>query len=155
MLCFARDLLAQGLISSYAAAHDSGFFEVSPEACGWFDVICLQGAALKCRWFERTLMKYQPFLIDVDQIGPFLAAPALEHNNTAYQSLVHATVVSAPVGSILVELEELYGLELSSCSQVFAAPQEQGNALNSQELYQCLLRVRMEEALPACRIRFF
>ena len=155
MLCFARDLLAQGLISSYAAAHDSGFFEVSPEACGWFDVICLQGAALKCRWFERTLMKYQPFLIDVDQIGPFLAAPALEHNNTAYQSLVHATVVSAPAGSILAELEELYGLELSSCSQVFAAPQEQGNALNSQELYQCLLRVRMEEALPACRIRFF
>ena len=33
-LAFARALLQQGLIQSYAAAHGSAFFEVSPEADG-------------------------------------------------------------------------------------------------------------------------
>lgn len=155
ILAYARYLLAQGQIHSYAAAHAAGFSEVSPEACGWFDAVCVQGAALTCKWFERTLMKYLPFLIDVDQTRPFLAAPELERDNAAYQSLVHATVVSAPDGAILAELEQLYGLDLGACSQVIAAPQPQDLSAASQKFYQSLLRARMEEALPACRIRFF
>ena len=156
ILAFARRLLAQGQISSYAAAHGSGFFEVSPGACGWFDVICLQGAALTCKWFEPTLMKYLPFLVDVDQTGPFLAAPALEQGNAAYQTLVHATMLSVPDDSIWLELEELYGLSLAACSRVLTAPQEgEGTTAATQGFHQCLLQARMEEALPACRIRFF
>lgn len=155
ILAFARQLLAHGQIHSYAVAHAAGFFEVSPAACGWFDVICLQGAALSCTWFEHTLMKYLPYIIDVDETSSFLAAPELERDNAAYQSLVHTTMLSAVDGAVLAELEQLYGLDLRACSQVIAARPLQEIAPASQEWYQCLLPARMEEALPACRIRFF
>lgn len=155
ILSFARSLLAKGLISSYAAAHDSAFFEVSPKACGWFDVVCLQGAPLNLMWFERALMKYLPFLLDVDEVVPFLAAPALERDNIAYQSLVHASVLTAPVEQTVPRLEALYGLNLSDCSQVVATPQGKDSAALSQDWYACLEQARMAEPLPACRIRFF
>lgn len=155
ILSFARALLEKGLISSYAAAHDSGFFEISPTACGWFDVICLQGAPLGLMWFERALMKYLPFLIDVEDTAPFLAAPQLERDNVAYQALVHATVLTAPDEGAIEALTQLYGLNLTGCSQVIATPQNVDSAAASQKWSACLEQARMAEPLPACRIRFF
>lgn len=154
ILDFARELLHKGLISSYAAAHGHAFFEVSPAASGWFDVLCLQGAATNLGWFERALMKYLPYVLDVEETAPFYAAPQLERDNVTYQSLVHATVISATDAQKIAQLEELYGLHLAGCSQVLAGRPGESSAA-SLAFLDCLLRARLAEPLPACRIRFF
>ena len=118
-------------------------------------MICLQGAPLGLMWFERALMKYLPFLIDVEDTAPFLAAPQLERDNVAYQALVHTTVLTAPDEGTIDALTQLYGLNLTECSQVIATPQNGDSAAASQKWFACLEQARMAEPLPACRIRFF
>lgn len=151
LLALARLLLQQGLIASYSAAHGSGFVEVSDRATGWFDIICLQGPPLGLGWFEQAIMKYLPYLIDLADAAPFLAAPQLERDNLAYQSLVHATVVTARTEAVLSAVATLYGLQLAECSHTLADPETAA----ARSLFPTLLQARMPEPLPACRIRFF
>ncbi len=155
LLAFARILLQEGLIDSYAAAHGAGFVEVSERATGWFDVICLQGAPLGLTWFEQAIMKYLPYLIDLVDTAPFLAAPQLERDNVAYQCLVHATVVTARDTGTLQGAAELYGLTLDECRQVLADPRPEERVPAARAFLATSMRARMAEALPACRIRFF
>lgn len=148
-LAFARALLRQGLIQSYAAAHGSAFFEVSPEADGWFDALWLAAPPSGLMWFERSLMRCLPYVMDVTGLEAFARAPEPERDNRLFQSLVHAAALSTPDAAIVAGLERLYGLSLAGCSRVLAADSA------PEDLLSCLDSVRLAEALPACRIRFF
>ncbi|WP_146106442.1 glycosyltransferase [Desulfobulbus oralis] len=158
LLMMARQLVQTKRISSYAAAHASKFFEVSPEACAWFDVVCLSSTSEPFMWFERGIKGMLPYLIDIEDLAPFEAAPDLGKDNAVFQNLVHATWLTSPNHDLIHELETLYGLNLQAYSQEIITatpdPPDSGQTAILDAFLHSLLKIRTAEPIPACQIQF-
>ncbi len=156
ILTYARALLEAGKIDSYGVASSSSFTEVSAKASGWFDVIWLQGTLSRLGWFERLLMKYYPYLVDINDESVYLEAPEVGVENKIYQSLVHAAAFTTPEMGIAQRVEQLYSLDMTRYTRIVpsisAGQKIDEDILNT--IMASLEQVKMEAPLPACRIQF-
>jgi GT2 family glycosyltransferase len=64
MIALAESLRTQGTIASYTCANRNGVWAISPGATGWFDGICLEGDPSGMYWFQQSVMKRLPYLVD-------------------------------------------------------------------------------------------
>ena len=156
ILTFAKILLEAGKIDSYAVASFSSFSEVSAKASGWFDVIWLQSAHSRLRWFERLLMNNLPYLVDINDESVYVEAPEVGVENKIYQSLVHAAAFTVPEMGLAERVEQLYSLDITRYTKAVPSISVGKNIDEGslQSLLDSFAQVKMEGPLPACRIQF-
>lgn len=109
-------------------------------------------------WFERGIKGVLPYLIDIEDMAPFEAAPDPGKDNAVFQNLVHATWLTTPNHDLIHELETLYGLNLQTYSQeiITATPDQpdSGQTAILDAFLHSLLKIRTAEPIPACQIQF-
>ena len=157
ILTFAQALLEAGKIDSYALALSSSFHEVSAKANGWFDVIWLQGTLSRLGWFERLLMKYYPYLVDINDESVYVEAPEVGVENKIYQSLVHAAAFTVPEMGLAERVEQLYSLDITRYTKAVPSISAAGQGIDEatlETLLSSFAQAKMEAPLPACRIQF-
>ncbi|MGI6169847.1 MAG: glycosyltransferase family 2 protein [Christensenellales bacterium] len=145
-LKLVKQLHKIGEIDSYALASPEKFLEISDNASGWFDVICLNNFPLITYWFEHYILKYITYILSISDSNTLLTLSEKNENKT-YQTIIHANKLIFTEAITKKIIENNYGLDLPDPSAIFL------NLLahDKEQIFLNILKsIQLEKPIPAC-----